>query len=267
MSSAGGPPFRIAHLAPPRRLPAQRERSPSRVEACVVGSPPIAWPPSSRPSSKDTRWVILCPTRRSRCRTSTRSSTTASLRSWWTCTLPACLNSNPPRGRPLQTTSILSRRRRESEWSNGHIPNATHIEGLQDFSGDAVPSQLLGCTACNIVLYCNSGVRSKRAANKLASLGFTGGIYDGLGIQQWQARLRACMHMLETRPVPSSHRGCPHHGRAPATRPCTHRPETTPPARKPQGSAVGSGRRSRASRPTCPTARRRRALLLVPVLA
>ena len=48
---------------------------------------------------------------------------------------------------------------------------------------------------------------------------------------------------------------------------CAHRRETTPPARKPQGSAVGSGRRSRASRPTCPTARRRRALLLVPVLA
>ena len=68
---------------------------------------------------------------------------------------------------------------------------------------------------------------------------------------------RACAHMLETRPVPSSHRGCPHHGRAPATRPCAHRRETTPPARKPQGSAVGSGRRSRASHPTCPTARRR----------
>ena len=54
-----------------------------------------------------------------------------------------------------------------------------------------VPSQLLGCTACNIVLYCASGYRSKRAADKLASLGFTGGIYDGLGIQDWQASLRA----------------------------------------------------------------------------
>ena len=178
----------------------------------------------------------------------------------------ACLPQAQPTTQ-LQTTSVLPRRRWESEWNNGHIPNATHIAGLQELSGNAVPSQLLGCTACNIVLYCHSGVRSEQAAKKLASLGFTGGIYDGLGIQQWQASLRACMHMLETRPVPSSHRGCPHHGRAPATRPCTHRPETTPPARKPQGSAVGSGRRSRASRPTCPTARRRRALLLVPVLA
>ena len=126
----------------------------------------------------------------------------ASLRSWWTCTLPACLKPNPPRGRQLQTTSILSRRRWESEWNNGHIPNATHIAGLQDFSGDAVPSQLLGCTACNIVLYCHSGYRSKQAADKLASLGFTGGIYDGLGIQQWQAR---CAHACTC----SRHGQCP----------------------------------------------------------
>ena len=48
------------------------------------------------------------------------------------------------------------------------------------------PSQLLGCTACNIVVYCRSGSRSKQAADKLPSLGFTGGIYDGLGINQWE---------------------------------------------------------------------------------
>ena len=96
----------------------------------------------------------------------------------------------------------MSRRRWESEWNNGHIPNATHIAGLQDFSGDAVPSQLLGCTACNIVLYCHSGYRSKQAADKLASLGFTGGIYDGLGIQQWQAR---CAHACTC----SRHGQCP----------------------------------------------------------
>ena len=88
---------------------------------------------------------------------------------------------------------VPSRRRWESEWQGGHVVNATHIPGLQDLSGDVVPSQLLGCTACNIVLYCASGYRSKQAADKLASLGFTGGLYDGLGIQQWQERhVQAC---------------------------------------------------------------------------
>ena len=36
------------------------------------------------------------------------------------------------------------------------------------------------------MLYCHSGVRSKQAADRLAALGFTGGLYDGQGIAQWQ---------------------------------------------------------------------------------
>ena len=82
--------------------------------------------------------------------------------------------------------SLLSCRRWQEEWQRGHVVNATHIAGLQDISGDVVPSQVMGCTACNIALYCHSGVRSKQAADKLASLGFTGGLYDGQGIVQWQ---------------------------------------------------------------------------------
>lgn len=74
----------------------------------------------------------------------------------------------------------------ESEWDGGHIVNATHMPGLQDYPDGTVPSQLLGCTTCNIVLYCYSGMRSKAAAEKLSALGFTGGLYDGLGITQWQ---------------------------------------------------------------------------------
>ena len=80
----------------------------------------------------------------------------------------------------------VSCRRWQEEWQRGHVVNATHIAGLQDISGDVVPSQIAGCTACNIALYCHSGVRSKQAADKLASLGFTGGLYDGQGIVQWQ---------------------------------------------------------------------------------
>ena len=99
--------------------------------------------------------------------------------------LPA---SNPTHNAVANCPSVPSRRRWESEWQGGHVVNATHIPGLQELSGDVVPSQLLGCTACNIVLYCASGYRSKQAADKLSSLGFTGGIYDGLGIQQWQER-------------------------------------------------------------------------------
>ena len=96
--------------------------------------------------------------------------------------------SNPTHNAVANCPSVPSRRRWESEWQGGHVVNATHIPGLQDLSGDVVPSQLLGCTACNIVLYSASGYRSKQAADKLASLGFTGGLYDGLGMQQWQER-------------------------------------------------------------------------------
>ena len=84
--------------------------------------------------------------------------------------------------------SLLSRRRWQSEWQGGHVVNATHMAGLQDYSDGTVPSQLMGCTACNIALYCYSGVRSRASADKLASLGFTGGLYDGQGIVQWQDR-------------------------------------------------------------------------------
>ena len=110
---------------------------------------------------------------------------------------PNLLASNPTHHAAANCKlSVLSLRRWDSEWQSGHVVNATHIPGLQDLSGDVVPSQLQGCTACNIVLYCASGYRSKQAADKLASLGFTD-VYDGLGIQQWQERpvhACACMH-------------------------------------------------------------------------
>ena len=57
--------------------------------------------------------------------------------------------------------------------------------------------------------------------------------------------------------------GSTYYGRAPATRSCAHRRETTPHARKPQASAGGSSHPRRATRPTCLTSRRRLALVLV----
>ena len=72
--------------------------------------------------------------------------------------------------------------RRQDEWDLGHVPNATFLKEL-NVNGNVEP--IVGCKACNIAVYCNSGARSKVAATILEEAGFAS-VYDALGIVQYQ---------------------------------------------------------------------------------
>ena len=71
--------------------------------------------------------------------------------------------------------------RSTSEWNTGHLPNATFIPLLHQ-SKDT--SRIIGCEDCAIAVYCQSGYRSKKAAEVLENEGFTN-VYDVLGTKQW----------------------------------------------------------------------------------
>jgi len=74
------------------------------------------------------------------------------------------------------------------EWQSGHIENATFLESLQN-AGTAYEiasiADLDGCDSCPIVVYCNSGLRSAAAIDKLILAGFKGPLYNGMGVCQW----------------------------------------------------------------------------------
>ena len=89
--------------------------------------------------------------------------------------------------------------RSDSEWSSGHIADATHIAGLQDL--DSIPSELKGCEACDIAVYCRSGARAGVAINKLVSLGFSGTISNGQGVNQWQAAGYTLVNTASREPI------------------------------------------------------------------
>lgn len=72
--------------------------------------------------------------------------------------------------------------RSESEWNGGHLPNATFIQNLH-LTGDT--TLITGCERCRLAIYCHSGSRSKTAASRLESSGFSN-VYDAQGIVQWQ---------------------------------------------------------------------------------
>ena len=71
--------------------------------------------------------------------------------------------------------------RRQDEYDAGHIPGAVLI-----------PNESIGCDAPEqlpdydqiILIYCRSGNRSKQAAQKLASMGYTA-VYEFGGIIDW----------------------------------------------------------------------------------
>ncbi len=71
--------------------------------------------------------------------------------------------------------------RRQDEYDAGHIPGAI-----------LVPNESIGCDSPEalpdydqiILIYCRSGNRSKQAAQKLASMGYTN-IYEFGGITTW----------------------------------------------------------------------------------
>ena len=71
--------------------------------------------------------------------------------------------------------------RSTNEWNTGHLPNATFIPLLHQ-SKDT--SRIIGCEDCAIAVYCQSGYRSKKAAEVLENEGFTN-VYDVLGTKQW----------------------------------------------------------------------------------
>eukprot|EP00549_Striatella_unipunctata_P016111 CAMPEP_0118693374 /NCGR_PEP_ID=MMETSP0800-20121206/11867_1 /TAXON_ID=210618 ORGANISM="Striatella unipunctata, Strain CCMP2910" /NCGR_SAMPLE_ID=MMETSP0800 /ASSEMBLY_ACC=CAM_ASM_000638 /LENGTH=203 /DNA_ID=CAMNT_0006591591 /DNA_START=53 /DNA_END=667 /DNA_ORIENTATION=- len=79
--------------------------------------------------------------------------------------------------------------RSQAEWDLGRIEGATFVNALNLFgTADEMssPYDLAGCESCTIVVYCNSGNRAVTAAEILQHAGFTGKIYNGLGITQWQ---------------------------------------------------------------------------------
>ena len=69
------------------------------------------------------------------------------------------------------------------EWNEGHIANATLIENL---ASDGTADDIVGCKACTIAVYCRSGRRAGEAIVRLQTeYGFTGTLYNALGVSQW----------------------------------------------------------------------------------
>ena len=71
------------------------------------------------------------------------------------------------------------------EYSEGHIPEAVNIP-LESI-GEERPEQLPDVNQL-ILIYCRSGVRSKKAALKLAELGYQR-VYEFGGINDWKGEI------------------------------------------------------------------------------
>ena len=85
--------------------------------------------------------------------------------------------------------------RRQFEWDNGHIENATHIPDFHVLLRDTPEAEMDGllkgvgifaCKNCRTIVYCGSGARARMTLNFLQDMaGWTGQLYNGLGIRQW----------------------------------------------------------------------------------
>lgn len=73
--------------------------------------------------------------------------------------------------------------REESEWSNGHLPNAEHIgKGVIERDvEERIPDH-----AAKIVLYCGGGYRSALAADNLQKMGYSNVISMDGGFRGWR---------------------------------------------------------------------------------
>lgn len=71
--------------------------------------------------------------------------------------------------------------RTQQEYETGHVPGAVLLP--VDSIG-ASPPQTLPDKTATLLLYCRTGVRSKRAAEKLVRLGYEN-VYDFGGISDW----------------------------------------------------------------------------------
>ena len=86
-----------------------------------------------------------------------------------------------------ETGYVILDVRTKEEYDEGHIPGAV-----------CVPNELINCDAPEaltdynqmILVYCRSGNRSKQAAQKLASMGFTR-VYEFGGINTWPGEIVA----------------------------------------------------------------------------
>jgi hypothetical protein len=62
------------------------------------------------------------------------------------------------------------------------------LDSLNRFGTDgqiSSPDDIIGCKNCSIAVYCNSGSRAGQAITILEQNGFTGPLYNGLGVVQW----------------------------------------------------------------------------------
>lgn len=80
-----------------------------------------------------------------------------------------------------ETDYVILDVRTQEEYRTGHIPGAICVPN--ESIGDAEPPELPD-KAQRIFVYCRSGNRSKKAAQKLCDLGYTGVIEFG-GINTW----------------------------------------------------------------------------------
>ena len=85
----------------------------------------------------------------------------------------------------LQRGYILLDVRTEDEYDEGHIPGAINIPN-EEIGTDAIPE--LPDLDQLILVYCRTGRRSKQAAEKLASLGYTQVMEFG-GIETWDGEI------------------------------------------------------------------------------
>ena len=96
-----------------------------------------------------------------------------------------------------ETGYVILDVRTKEEYGEGHIPGAV-----------CVPNELINCDAPEaltdynqmILVYCRSGNRSKQAAQKLASMGFTR-VYEFGGINTWPGEIVAEEPQPETEPA------------------------------------------------------------------
>ncbi len=87
-----------------------------------------------------------------------------------------------------QTGYLIVDVRRADEFAEGHIPGAVNVsnESIQEEDQDQL--SLLPDREQVLLIYCRSGNRSKKAAQKLAELGYTN-VYEFGGINTWEGEI------------------------------------------------------------------------------
>lgn len=111
---------------------------------------------------------------------------------------------------------ILVDVRSSDEWVTGHVANATLVENLA--SAELPSIELLqGCEACTMAVMCRTGARAAEAIARLQSeFGFTGTIYNALGVSQWETEGLPLVLDAESK-IPACTRSSPTAGDCPTS--------------------------------------------------